>query len=153
METFNIGELARAAATPAPTIRYYEKIGLLQSPTRSSSNYRRYDEDDLAKLSFVRRARDLGFSIDQVRNLLDLSDQREHDCATIDLLTQQHLETIEQKIADLTAMKTHLSRLLSSCQGGRVADCRIIDALKVCRRVPVVFENPADALPDQCKRG
>lgn len=127
--TLNIGELATAAETPAATIRYYEKIGLLTLPPRTSGNYRRYGADDLARLTFVRRARDIGFSIDQVRNLLDLSDHREQDCCTVDMLTQQHLATIEQKIADLTALKQQLSLLLASCHGGTVANCRIIDAL------------------------
>ncbi|OIJ43112.1 MULTISPECIES: MerR family transcriptional regulator [Massilia] len=129
MQNFNIGELARAAATPAPTVRYYEKIGLLQSPARTAANYRTYGSGDLDRLIFVRRARDIGFSIDQIRNLLDLSDQREHDCGTVDCLAREHLDAIEQKIADLVALKIQLSGLLSSCGGGRVADCRIIDAL------------------------
>ena len=136
MDTFNIGQLATAAQTPAATIRYYEKIGLLPAPARTGSNYRRYDGHALERLSFVCRARDLGFSIDQVRNLLDLSDQREHDCCTVDQLTQAHLATIEQKIADLSALKHHLSQLLVSCHGGTVADCRIIDALTP-RKVPL----------------
>ncbi|WP_208281496.1 MerR family transcriptional regulator [Massilia oculi] len=129
MQNFNIGELARAAATPAPTVRYYEKIGLLQSPARTAANYRTYGSGDLDRLIFVRRARDIGFSIDQIRNLLDLSDQREHDCGTVDCLAREHLDAIEQKIADLVALKIQLSGLLSSCGGGRVGDCRIIDAL------------------------
>lgn len=128
--TLNIGQLASAAETPAATIRYYEKIGLLSSPTRTAGNYRRYGADDLARLTFVRRARDIGFTIEQVRNLLDLSDQKETDCCTVMQLTRQHLEEIEQKISDLTALKQQLTGLLGSCQGGRVADCRIIDGLK-----------------------
>lgn len=129
MDVFNIGQLARAAETPTATVRYYEKIGLLPSPPRSDSNYRLYGVDDLARLRFVRRARDLGFSIEQVRSLLEFSDQHEQDCCTVDQLTEEHLAVIEQKIADLTALKGHLSKLLTSCQGGTVADCRIIDAL------------------------
>lgn len=127
--TMNIGELARATQTPTETIRYYEKIGLLSAPIRSSGNYRRYGAADLSRLSFVRRARELGFSIDQVRTLLDLADQRESDCCTVDALTQEHLAMIERKIADLTALKDQLTLLLTSCRGGKVADCRIIGAL------------------------
>jgi len=95
----------------------------------AGANYRTYGSGDLDRLIFVRRARDIGFSIDQIRNLLDLSDQREHDCGTVDCLAREHLDAIEQKIADLVALKIQLSGLLSSCGGGRVADCRIIDAL------------------------
>lgn len=125
----SIGELARVTQTRTETIRYYEKIGLLSAPARSSGNYRSYGEHDLARLSFVRRARDLGFSIDQVRALLDLADQRERDCCTVDSLTQEHLAMVERKIADLTALKRELTSLLTSCQGGKVADCRILEAL------------------------
>lgn len=127
--TFNIGQLASAAETPAPTIRYYEKIGLLSSPVRTEGNYRRYDAEDVARLKFVRRARDLGFTIDQVRALLDLSDQRDLDCGTVMEMTRQHLAEIEQKIADLTVLKQHLFGMLTSCHGGTVAECSIIDAL------------------------
>lgn len=128
-DTFTIGQLATAAATPTATIRYYEKIGLLSAPLRSGSNYRRYGSEDLARLVFVRRARDIGFTIDQVRSLLAFSDRRDGDCCTVMALTEQHLSAVEQKIADLVAMKNYLSKLLPLCGGGRVADCRIIDAL------------------------
>lgn len=127
--TFTIGQLAAAAETPAATIRYYEKIQLLESPSRSGSNYRLYGDEDLARLTFVRRAREIGFTIDQVRNLLAFSDKREGDCCAVTMLTEQHLAEVEQKIADLIVLREHLSRLLVSCRGGRVADCRIIDAL------------------------
>lgn len=127
--SFTIGQLGAAAATPAATIRYYEKIGLLESPSRTGSNYRLYDTEDLSRLTFVRRARESGFTIDQVRTLLAFSDQRDGDCCTVMALTQQHLADVEKKIADLVLLKDHLAQLLASCQGGRVADCRIIDAL------------------------
>lgn len=127
--TFSIGQLAKAAETPAATIRYYEKIGLLSSPARSGSNYRQYGSNDLARLSFVRRARDIGFTIDQVRSLLSFSGKEEGNCCTVIALTEQHLEAVEQKITDLIVLREHLSRLLASCRGGTVADCRIIDAL------------------------
>ena len=124
-----IGQLATAAEMPAATIRYYEKIGLLASPSRSGSNYRQYGSDDLARLTFVRRARDIGFTIDQVRSLLSFSDQQEGDCCTVMSLTEEHLVAVEQKIADLIILKDRLASLLTSCRGGLVADCRIIDAL------------------------
>lgn len=127
--TFTIGQLASAAGIPAATIRYYEKIGLLTAPSRSISNYRQYGNDDLDRLTFVRRARDIGFTIDQVRSLLHFSDQQSGDCCTVITLTEEHLATVEQKIADLLLLKDRLTRLLTSCRGGLVADCRIIDAL------------------------
>lgn len=127
--TFTIGQLATAAEMPAATIRYYEKIGLLASPSRSGSNYRQYGRDDLDRLTFVRRAREIGFTIEQVRSLLSFSDQRDGDCCTVMALTEEHLAAVEQKIADLIILKERLAGLLTSCRGGLVEDCRIIDAL------------------------
>lgn len=127
--SFTIGQLAAAAQTPAATIRYYEKIGLLSAPARTGSNYRQYDNDDLTRLTFVRRAREIGFTVDQVRSLLTFSDQREADCCAVMAMTDEHLHAVEQKIADLVLLRDHLRTLLASCRGGTVADCRIIDAL------------------------
>ena len=127
--SLTIGQLASAAEIPAATIRYYEKIGLLASPCRSGSNYRQYGSDDLERLTFVRRARDIGFTIDQVLSLLSFSDQQSGDCCTVTALTEEHLASVEQKIADLLRLKDRLTDLLTSCRGGLVADCRIIDAL------------------------
>ena len=129
--TFTIGQLAAAAEIPAATIRYYEKIGVLASPSRSGSNYRQYGRDDLDRLIFVRRAREIGFSIDQVRSLLSFSEQRNDDCCAVTALTEAHLAMVEAKIADLLLLKERLSSLLTSCRGGLVADCRIIDSLNL----------------------
>jgi len=127
--TFTIGQLSEAAKTPAATIRYYEKIRLLESPSRAGSNYRLYGSEDVARLTFVRRAREIGFTIDQVRSLLAFSDQGDGDCCEVTALTERHLAEVEKKIRDLNVLKEHLSRLLVSCRGRRFADCRIIDAL------------------------
>jgi Cu(I)-responsive transcriptional regulator len=124
-----IGALARATGTKVETIRWYEKVGLLGQPERSGGNYRIYGGGGLARLSFIRRARDLGFSIDQIRALLDLSDDRSRDCATVDAIANQHLRAVDQKIADLNALRRELARVVSSCAGGTVAECRILDAL------------------------
>src|SRR5690606_13083849 len=90
-ESFSIGDLAKATATKVETIRYYERIGLLPKPARTSGNYRSYSSAHLERLSFVRRARDLGFSIEQVRDLLGLSDQRNRPCDAVDAIARQHL--------------------------------------------------------------
>jgi Cu(I)-responsive transcriptional regulator len=128
-ETFRIGELARATGTKVETIRWYERIGLLATPARTGSNYRAYGPAHLARLSFVRRARDLGFSLDQVRELLRLSDQRDRPCEEIDLIARGHLDEVERKVADLTALGDELRQIISQCGHGAVADCRIIEAL------------------------
>ncbi|MEA3539305.1 MAG: MerR family transcriptional regulator [Pseudomonadota bacterium] len=124
-----IGELGKATDTKVETIRYYERIGLLPKPPRTGGNYRAYDAVELGRLSFIRRARDLGFPLDQVRALLSLSDDRGRDCATVDALARDHLSEVERKIADLTALRRELAALITSCGGGTVADCRIIEAL------------------------
>lgn len=125
-----IGELAQATGTKVETIRYYEQTGLLPPPARTQGNYRSYAEDHLTRLSFIRRARDLGFSIEQVRALLDLSDDRTRDCATVDHIATAHLREVDRKLADLTALRRELSAVIASCcGGGTVAECRIIEAL------------------------
>lgn len=126
---FTIGDLGKATGTKVETVRYYERIGLLPKPPRTGGNYRSYGQRELDRLSFIRRARDLGFSLDQVRALLDLSDHRERECATVDGLARAHLEEVERKIADLTALQRELTALIGSCQGGLVGECRIIEAL------------------------
>ena len=124
-----IGELGRATDTKVETIRYYERIRLLPKPPRTGGNYRAYGAAELGRLSFIRRARDLGFPLDQVRALLSLSDDRGRDCATVDALARDHLGEVERKIADLTALHRELTALLNSCEGGTVGNCRIIEAL------------------------
>ena len=105
----SIGELGKATGTKVETIRYYERIGLLPEPSRTVGNYRAYGAAELGRLSFIRRARDLGFPLDQVRALLSLSDDRTRDCATVDALARDHLADVERKIADLTALGQELS--------------------------------------------
>ncbi|AGH48442.1 MULTISPECIES: MerR family transcriptional regulator [Sphingomonas] len=129
-----IGELGRATETGVETIRYYERIGLLPRPSRTGGNYRAYGEADLGRLSFIRRARALGFPLDRVRALLSLSDDRGRDCATIDLLAREHLAEVERKIADLAALRRELAAMIDSCGGGTVAQCRIVEALGPARR-------------------
>ncbi len=124
-----IGDLASATATKVETVRYYEKIGLLAPPERTSANYRAYGSEHLARLSFIRRARDLGFTLHRVRDLLALADRREQSCATVDALATAHLAEVERKIADLQALQLELGNLLAQCRRGVIANCRIIEAL------------------------
>lgn len=126
----SIGDLGKATGTTVETIRYYERIGLLPAPARSGAGrYRSYGKDQLGRLSFVRRARDLGFTLDQVRHLLDLADDRSRDCAAVDAIARRHLAEVERKIADLEALRRELADLVGQCGHGTVAECRIIEAL------------------------
>lgn len=124
-----IGDLADATDTKVVTIRYYEKIGLFPAPPRTSGNYRAYGPWHRDRLRFIRRCRDLGFSLGQIRELAGLSAQAERDCAAIDRVAVEHLSAVEQKIADLQKLAGELRRISRCCRGGRVADCRIIEAL------------------------
>lgn len=127
--TYSIGALAEATDAKVETVRYYERIGLLPEPERTSGNYRAYTGDHLARLSFIRRARDLGFTLDQVRALLGLADNKNNDCCAVDAMARDHLTDIDRKIADLKALRRELNDLLGQCKQGTIADCRIIGAL------------------------
>ncbi|QPM90524.1 MerR family transcriptional regulator [Pseudooceanicola algae] len=125
-----IGDLARKTGTKVVTIRYYEKIGLLPEPQRSAGNYRAYTGDDLDRLHFIRRCRALGFPLDQIRALLDLSSEGAQPCDDVDRMAAAHLARIEQKIADLTRLAQQLRSISASCQGGgTISNCCIVDAL------------------------
>ena len=124
-----IGELGCLTGTKVETIRYYERIGLLAAPKRTAGNYRAYGPEHLKRLSFIRRSRDLGFSLDQVRALLDLSDDRDRPCEAVDIIAKTHLAEVDRKIADLRALRRELNGMITRCRCGTVADCRIIDAL------------------------
>lgn len=126
---FTIGDLAKATGTKVETIRYYERIGLLPAPARTTSNYRSYNPKHLGRLSFLRRARDLGFSLEQVRALLGLSDQRRRSCEAVDRIAREHLAEVDRKIADLAALRRELHSVISQCGHGTVEECRIIEAL------------------------
>jgi len=135
MDRLTIGDLAKATDTKVETVRYYERIGLLPAPARTGGNYRSYAAEHLGRLSFIRRARDLGFSLDQVRELLDLADQRDRSCEAVDAIARQHLAEVERKIADLAALRRELSEVIGQCRHGTVAECRIIEALAPAARV------------------
>jgi Cu(I)-responsive transcriptional regulator len=123
-----IGKLAEATGTKVETVRYYERAGLIAPPARTSGNYRSYRIEDLERLRFIRRTRDLGFSLEEVRALLDMAQQRDRDCGTVDELAKRHLGDIDRKIADLKALRRELAGVISSCAGGTMAECRILDA-------------------------
>ena len=125
----SIGKLAAATGTKVETIRYYESVGLLAAPERTAGNYRAYSPAHLARLSFIRRARALGFSLDQIQVLLSLADQKDKSCSAVDLITREHLADIDRKLADLTTLRAELARLIVQCGQGTISDCRIIESL------------------------
>jgi Cu(I)-responsive transcriptional regulator len=125
----NIGDLAKAADTKVETIRYYERIGLLPEPPRSAANYRTYGVEHLNRLAFARRARDLGFSIEQIRALLDLASHSDQSCEAVDRIARHHLAEVTRKLSALQALRRELEAIIGQCSHGTVAECRILDAL------------------------
>lgn len=124
-----IGELARATGTNAETIRYYEAIGLLPKPDRTSGSYRDYLPQHAERLNFIRHARGLGFDIADIRSLLDLGDHPERDCGEADRMASEHLAAVERKIEQLEQLRSELVRMIGQCRGGQIADCRIMQSL------------------------
>ncbi|MEW4467833.1 helix-turn-helix domain-containing protein [Parasphingorhabdus sp. JC815] len=124
-----IGELAKKTNTKVETIRYYEREGILPEADRTYGNYRDYSSAHLAKLTFIRRSRDLGFTMAQVRSLLDLADDEDQPCAGVDAMARDHIANIDRKIKDLTLLRAELSHLLDSCESERIGECRIVEAL------------------------
>ncbi len=129
MDALTIGQLGQATDTKVETIRYYEKIGLLPAPRRTTGNYRSYAVEHLQRLGFIRRARELGFAIEEVRELLKLAAHGDRPCEEVDLLVVRHLEATERKIEALMRLRRELRHTLKLCKGGRIAECRIIQAL------------------------
>lgn len=129
-QRMTIGDLAKASGVKVVTIRYYEHAGLLPAPPRTEGNYRVYSLEHHHRLQFIRRLRDLGFTLLQVRDLLRLASNRKQSCDEVNRITRDHLDTVEEKIRDLEKLASELRRLSLCCQGGgQIADCRIIEAL------------------------
>ncbi|SES34305.1 Cu(I)-responsive transcriptional regulator [Tranquillimonas rosea] len=126
----SIGTLARETGTKVQTIRYYEQIGLMPEPDRSEGGQRRYGRDELDRLAFIRHARQLGFHLDAIRELLNLADHPDQSCAAADSIAQRQLRQVEQRIARLEALRTELKRMVHDCEGGTLADCRVIEVLR-----------------------
>lgn len=124
-----IGELARRTAVKVATIRFYEQIGLLLAPPRTEGNQRRYGKVEVDRLNFIRHSRELGFEIDDIRELLAMNAEPQSSCHQADSIAQNHLSEIDRRIASLQALKGELTRMIDECGHGRICDCRIIEAL------------------------
>ena len=127
--TLKIGDVARLSGVPTKTIRYYESVSLLREPDRADNGYRIYGQDTVRTLRFVRHARKLGFSLEEVRALLGLWQDRERPSREVKRLAQQRIEDIEVRIAELTRLREELSRLMVACHGDHRPECPILDAL------------------------
>jgi len=129
MPRLTIGRLAARTGVNIETIRYYERIGMVPAPPRSPGGQRRYQESHLRRLSFVRRCRELGFPLDEIRTLLALVDGGDYTCAEVRETTVRQLDAVRRRIADLKVMERTLDTMAARCEGGSVPDCPIVDAL------------------------
>lgn len=129
MREFTIGELSRRTGVKVETIRYYESSGIMPDPPRSAGGYRKYRVEHLNRLRFIRRCRQLGFSMADIQGLLGLVDERGYTCAEVRTLTLAHADTVKDKIRDLKRLEKTLRGVASQCTGKDVPDCPIIDAL------------------------
>jgi DNA-binding transcriptional MerR regulator len=126
-----IGIAAKRSGVKVPTIRYYEQIGLMPEPPRTKSNRRNYDAADLRRLAFIRHARELGFEIEAIRALLTLQDNPDQSCMAADVIARSRLDDVERRIDILFVLKAELQRMIAGCSRGRVAECRVIEALTI----------------------
>ena len=125
----SIGELSRRTGVKAPTIRYYELVALMPPPSRSEGQQRRYGEAEVSRLTFVRHARELGFEIEAIRELLAMSERPDQSCAEADRIARRHMSEVDRRIGQLTALRAELQRMVDACGHGRVGDCRVIETL------------------------
>lgn len=124
-----IGEISKQSGVKVPTIRYYESIGIVETPIRSQGNQRRYKKTDLDNLSFVRHARNLGFSLDDIQDLLKLSKTAARSCQEADQIAHTQLLAVQQKLKELRKLEKELKRISSGCKGEDIQSCYVIRAL------------------------
>jgi Cu(I)-responsive transcriptional regulator len=129
MELMNIGEAAKASGVSAKMIRHYETVGLFPEPNRTDSGYRQYSDKDVHTLRFIRQARDLGFPLEQIGELLALWQNRKRPSRQVKALAEAHIKELEQKLQDIQAMKTTLEHLAHCCHGDDRPDCPILEIL------------------------
>lgn len=124
---YTIGHVARATDCKVQTIRYYEQIGILPQAPRSEGNRRLYAQADIDRLAFIRHARELGFPLDSIRDLLSLSDNPDQPCDAADAIACRQLDQVNRRIERLNALKRELERMIKQCRGGKISDCRVIE--------------------------
>ena len=124
-----IGRLSKAAGVKVTTIRYYESIGIMGEPDRSESGQRLYGDEAVQRLSFVRHARDLGFPMEAIRDLIQLQSAPGKDCAAVDAIARRQLSDVRKRLNQLEALEGELKRMISCCEGGKVGTCQVMAAL------------------------
>jgi DNA-binding transcriptional MerR regulator len=129
MQSYAIGDLARATGVKATTIRWYEQEGWLPPPARTAGGHRAYGPAHLRRLGFIRHARELGFASEAIRALLDLADRPQADCTQAHALATAQIAEIDARMRRLVALRAELSRMAAGCEGGSAGDCRIIETL------------------------
>ena len=127
------GQLAKKVNCNLETIRYYEKEGLLPEPRRSENGYRLYSDKDVKRLNFIRRCRELGFTIVEIRELLSLVDDHNYTCADISIITEEHIMEVQRKISDLKKILKTLQGMAKQCDADNSPDCPILEALFECK--------------------
>lgn len=135
--SMNIGQAAKASGVSAKMIRHYESVGLFPEATRSEAGYRQYTDKEVGTLRFIRHSRDLGFSIEQIRELLGLWQNRQRPSRQVRALAQAHIEELDEKLKELQAMKATLEHLVHCCHGDDRPDCPIIESLASDTAAPV----------------
>ncbi|WP_414471828.1 MerR family transcriptional regulator [Microvirga sp. M2] len=126
--SLTIGELSRQTGVKVPTIRYYEQIGLLAEPLRTEGQQRRYGTEAVRRLNFIRHARELGFEVEAIRQLLDLTGTPDRSCGDVHEITKAHLKEVKDKIARLTALRDELEAMVAR-DHRKISECRIIEVL------------------------
>lgn len=130
MARVSIGAAAKATGVKVPTIRYYEDVGLMPPAPRTVSNRRLYGPGEVARLRFIRHARELGFEVDDIRALVALQSEPQQTCTEVDAIARAHLAEVERRIESLQALKSELGRMIKGCKRGRISQCRIIEVLQ-----------------------
>ncbi len=126
---YSIGDLSRRTGVKIPTIRYYEQMGILKAADRTEGNQRRYFDEELERLAFIRHCRDLGLPISSIRDLIRLSEHPHAPCHDADRIAKEHLEAVRNRIARLRKLERELRRIAAACDGGEACDCNVIKAL------------------------
>ncbi|MFA5803038.1 MAG: MerR family transcriptional regulator [Melioribacteraceae bacterium] len=133
METFSVGQIAKMAAVNVETLRYYEKLKLLPKPKRKESRYRIYDETDLKRLLFIKRAKELGFTLKEIRELMDLKIDSGTKCGDVKHLTEHKLKDVDNRIGDLKKIRSVLVKLINQCVNEEVSsdECPLLEAIQI----------------------